>query len=54
MELDHELGTVWCEYLEPMEGNREWPAPPQHVIDSRLNSPLAINYLDTDKISFER
>ncbi|CAB3261098.1 unnamed protein product [Arctia plantaginis] len=54
MELDHELGTVWCEYLEPMEGIREWPAPPQHVIDSRLNSPLAINYLDTDKISFER
>ncbi|XP_075977875.1 ankyrin repeat domain-containing protein 13B isoform X2 [Anticarsia gemmatalis] len=54
MELDHELGTVWCEYLEPLEGLREWPAPPPHVIDARLSAPLAINYLDTDKISFER
>ncbi|XP_063891917.1 ankyrin repeat domain-containing protein 13D [Helicoverpa armigera] len=54
MELDHELGTSWCEYLEPMSGDREWPAPPQHAIEQRLASPLAINYLDTDKISFER
>ncbi|KAF9817790.1 hypothetical protein SFRURICE_013523 [Spodoptera frugiperda] len=54
MELDHELGTSWCEYLEPMSGDREWPAPPPHVIDQRLAAPLAINYLDTDKISFER
>ncbi|CAH1638032.1 unnamed protein product [Spodoptera littoralis] len=54
MELDHELGTSWCEYLEPMSGEREWPAPPPHVIEQRLAAPLAINYLDTDKISFER
>ncbi|KAJ8731634.1 hypothetical protein PYW07_004798 [Mythimna separata] len=54
MELDHELGTSWCEYLEPMSGDKEWPPPPPHVIEQRLAAPLAINYLDTDKISFER
>lgn len=54
MELDHELGTSWCEYLEPMSGDKEWPPPPPHVIEQRLVAPLAINYLDTDKISFER
>ncbi|KAJ8721830.1 hypothetical protein PYW08_004232 [Mythimna loreyi] len=54
MELDHELGTSWVEYLEPMSGDKEWPPPPPHVIEQRLAAPLAINYLDTDKISFER
>lgn len=54
VELDHEAGTAWCEYLEPIEGRREWRGPPQHVIEARLHAPLAINYLDTDKICFER
>ncbi|CAH0585930.1 unnamed protein product [Chrysodeixis includens] len=54
LELDHELGTSFCEYLEPIAAARPWPAPPPHVIDQRLAAPLAINYLDTDKISFER
>lgn len=54
VELDHELGTSWCEYLEPAEEALRWPAPPQHTLDQRLNAPIAINYLDTDKISFER
>ncbi|CAH0715822.1 unnamed protein product, partial [Brenthis ino] len=53
VELDHEAGTSWCEYLEGGR-EREWPPPAQHVIDQRLSAPLAINYLDTDKISFER
>ncbi|XP_026735210.1 ankyrin repeat domain-containing protein 13D [Trichoplusia ni] len=54
LELDHELGTSFCEYLEPIAAARPWPAPPPHVIEQRLAAPLAINYLDTDKISFER
>nr|XP_034831871.1 ankyrin repeat domain-containing protein 13D [Maniola hyperantus] len=56
VELDHEVGTSGCEYFE-VGGERvprEWPPPPPHVIDTRLAAPLAINYLDTDKISFER
>ncbi|XP_049872995.1 ankyrin repeat domain-containing protein 13D [Pectinophora gossypiella] len=55
VELDHELGTMWCEYLEPAPAAaRAPPAPPPHVLDARLAQPLAINYLDTDKICFER
>ncbi|XP_072948956.1 ankyrin repeat domain-containing protein 13D [Epargyreus clarus] len=54
VELDHELGTSWCEYLESAGDVREWPPTPQHIIQQRLSAPIAINYLDTDKISFER
>ncbi|XP_026492113.2 ankyrin repeat domain-containing protein 13D [Vanessa tameamea] len=55
VELDHEAGTSWCEFLEcGARENRAWPSPPQHVIDQRLSAPISINYLDTDKISFER
>ncbi|XP_045773214.1 ankyrin repeat domain-containing protein 13D isoform X2 [Maniola jurtina] len=56
VELDHEVGTSGCEYFEVggERGPREWPPPPPHIIDTRLAAPLAINYLDTDKISFER
>ncbi|XP_050350901.1 ankyrin repeat domain-containing protein 13D isoform X2 [Nymphalis io] len=55
VELDHEAGTSWCEFLECGEReNRPWPSPPSHVIEQRLNAPININYLDTDKISFER
>ncbi|XP_039752990.1 ankyrin repeat domain-containing protein 13D isoform X1 [Pararge aegeria] len=56
VELDHEAGTSSCEYFEVggERGARGWPPPPPHVIDQRMGAPLAINYLDTDKISFER
>ncbi|CAH2096526.1 unnamed protein product [Euphydryas editha] len=54
VELDHEAGTSWCEFLEGAREGREWPAPPAHVLEQRLAAPVAINYLDTDKISFER
>ncbi|XP_032517616.2 ankyrin repeat domain-containing protein 13D isoform X1 [Danaus plexippus] len=55
VELDHEAGTSWCEYLEgggSRVGGGQVPAP--HVVEQRLAVPIAINYLDTDKISFER
>ncbi|KAJ0176842.1 hypothetical protein K1T71_008021 [Dendrolimus kikuchii] len=54
LELDHELGTSWCEYLEPVEESRPWPRLAQSVVNQRLAAPIAINYFDTDKISFER
>ncbi|XP_060803237.1 ankyrin repeat domain-containing protein 13D [Amyelois transitella] len=56
IELDHEAGTSWCEQLQPLEPGAPpaAPAPPAHALRQRLTSPLAINYLDTDKISFER
>ncbi|GBO99806.1 Ankyrin repeat domain-containing protein 13D [Eumeta japonica] len=53
MELDHERGTAWCEWLEPEPGRLPM-APSPSVIAHRLAMPIAINYLDTDKISFER
>ncbi|XP_052741348.1 ankyrin repeat domain-containing protein 13D [Bicyclus anynana] len=56
VELDHEAGTSGVEYFEVggERGARDWPPPPPHVLAQRLAAPLAINYLDTDKISFER
>ncbi|KAI5639135.1 hypothetical protein NE865_08335 [Phthorimaea operculella] len=54
MELDHELSTSWTEYIEPIEADREWPPPSKNAINARLGAPIAINYLDTDKICFER
>lgn len=54
MELDHEAGTSWCEYVEARDATRAGPAPAPHALYQRLAQPLAINYLDTDKISFER
>ncbi|KAM3962618.1 LOW QUALITY PROTEIN: ankyrin repeat domain-containing protein 13D [Aphomia sociella] len=56
VELDHELGASWVEHLEPLPGGgaRDWPPPPPHALQQRLAAPVAINYLDTDKISFER
>ncbi|KAJ2948847.1 hypothetical protein O0L34_g5773 [Tuta absoluta] len=54
MELDHELSTSWTEYIEPVEAEREWPPPSKNSINARLGAPIAINYLDTDKICFER
>ncbi|XP_053609463.1 ankyrin repeat domain-containing protein 13D isoform X2 [Plodia interpunctella] len=55
VELDHEAGTSWTEHLEPLDDSgRQCPAPSAHSLQQRMSSPLAINYLDTDKISFER
>ncbi|XP_026327434.1 ankyrin repeat domain-containing protein 13B isoform X2 [Hyposmocoma kahamanoa] len=54
IELDHELGTSWTEFLEPLEGSRDWPAAPRQALEQRMAAPLCLNYLDTDKISFER
>ncbi|XP_037294487.1 ankyrin repeat domain-containing protein 13D isoform X2 [Manduca sexta] len=54
MELDHEAGTMWCEYVEPVTEARAWPEPSAHALDARLAQPTAINYLDTDNISFQR
>ncbi|XP_063364212.1 ankyrin repeat domain-containing protein 13D [Cydia amplana] len=52
-EMDHELGTMWSETLEPATG-RAWPPPAPAALAARLSQPIALNYLDTDKISFER
>ncbi|XP_045497916.1 ankyrin repeat domain-containing protein 13D isoform X2 [Colias croceus] len=62
VELDHGAGTVWTEWLEgPAEGGaggagagRAWPEPPAAHVAQRLRTPLHLNYLDTDKICFER
>ncbi|XP_059061479.1 ankyrin repeat domain-containing protein 13D [Achroia grisella] len=54
IELDHEKGTSWTEHMEPICRASEWPPPTVDIIEQRLNTPIAINYLDTDKISFER
>ncbi|CAH2048235.1 unnamed protein product, partial [Iphiclides podalirius] len=53
VELDHTLGTSWCEHMEA-GADCDWPPPPRSAIQQRLAAPLALNYLDTDKISFER
>ncbi|KAL0883451.1 hypothetical protein ABMA27_016830 [Loxostege sticticalis] len=53
VELDHEAGTAWRECVEPA-GERAWPPPPRRLLLQRLAAPLAVNYLDTDKICFER
>ncbi|CAG9786526.1 unnamed protein product [Diatraea saccharalis] len=49
VELDHAAGTAWREALES-----EARPPPPRLVAARLAAPLAINYLDTDKICFER
>ncbi|XP_038210010.1 ankyrin repeat domain-containing protein 13D, partial [Zerene cesonia] len=62
VELDHGAGTVWTEWLEgPAEGEAAgagagggWPEPPAAHLAHRLRTPLHLNYLDTDKICFER
>lgn len=53
MEVNHEAGTVLTEVID---GTDLWPnpAPRTKGLRRRLEEPLAINYLDTDKISFER
>ncbi|CAK1579918.1 unnamed protein product [Parnassius mnemosyne] len=53
VELDHELGTAWSEHMEA-DAPCAWPPPPRAALQQRLAAPLALNYLDTDKISFER
>ncbi|KPI99355.1 Ankyrin repeat domain-containing protein 13B [Papilio xuthus] len=53
VELDHTLGTSWCEQLDARELAAHH-APPRRALLQRLAAPLALNYLDTDKISFER
>ncbi|KAG7308729.1 hypothetical protein JYU34_005960 [Plutella xylostella] len=53
IELDHERNTVWCSHLDAA-AEAAWPAPSAHSVQQRLAQPIAINYLDTDKISFER
>ncbi|XP_013164372.1 PREDICTED: ankyrin repeat domain-containing protein 13D [Papilio xuthus] len=53
VELDHTLGTSWCEQLDAREPAAHH-APPRRALLQRLAAPLALNYLDTDKISFER
>ncbi|XP_028032709.1 ankyrin repeat domain-containing protein 13D isoform X1 [Bombyx mandarina] len=54
VELDHEAGTAWCERVEPAAPGAECPAPSARALQQRLAAPISINYLDTDKISFER
>ncbi|CAH0398506.1 unnamed protein product [Chilo suppressalis] len=49
VELDHAAGTSWRETLE---GDPR--PPPPGLLARRLHAPLALNYLDTDKICFER
>ncbi|XP_068633319.1 ankyrin repeat domain-containing protein 13D [Battus philenor] len=53
VELDHTLGTAWCERMEA-DAPCDWPPPPRRALQQRLAAPIALNYLDTDKISFER
>ncbi|XP_073956300.1 ankyrin repeat domain-containing protein 13D [Choristoneura fumiferana] len=53
-ELDHELGTMWSETLEQASPCAAWPPATPHALAQRLAAPTALNYLDTDKISFER
>ncbi|KPJ16565.1 Ankyrin repeat domain-containing protein 13B [Papilio machaon] len=52
VELDHTLGTAWCEQLDAHEPAAHH-SPPRRALLQRLAAPLALNYLDTDKISFE-
>ncbi|XP_041979580.1 ankyrin repeat domain-containing protein 13D [Aricia agestis] len=55
VELDHEARTAWSERLGADDAAAAPPAPPPpRALRQRLAAPLAINYLDTDKISFER
>jgi hypothetical protein len=49
VELDHEARTAWHEALEA-----DARPPPARLLARRLAAPIAINYLDTDKICFER
>ncbi|XP_028158041.1 ankyrin repeat domain-containing protein 13D [Ostrinia furnacalis] len=53
IELDHEAGTSWREYVEPID-SQDYPPPNPRLLQQRLAAPVAINYLDTDKICFER
>ncbi|XP_045447833.1 ankyrin repeat domain-containing protein 13D [Melitaea cinxia] len=52
VELDHEAGTVWREELRAAP--RAGPPPARRLLAQRLAAPVALTYLDTDKICFER
>ncbi|XP_022126775.2 ankyrin repeat domain-containing protein 13D [Pieris rapae] len=54
LELDHIAGTVWTERVEGSVSADDWPLPQASHLNHRLRTPVHINYLDTDKICFER
>lgn len=53
IELDHEIHQVWAETLEEENGLVTLPPTPEQL-SQRLTAPIITNYIDTEKISFER
>lgn len=53
LELDHETRQVLAERFEAT-GAGNIPPPSAEHISHRLTAPISTNYIDTEKISFER
>lgn len=53
LELDHETRQVLAERFEAT-GAGNIPPPTAEQISHRLTAPISTNYIDTEKISFER
>ncbi|XP_050688972.1 ankyrin repeat domain-containing protein 13D-like [Eriocheir sinensis] len=56
MEVDHETGQVYMENMRtlPPEQAQAYMRPHPGMLSQRLTTPIAITYIDTEKISFER
>lgn len=56
MEVDHETGQVYMESMRtlPPDQAQSYMQPHPGMLSQRLTSPIAITYIDTEKISFER
>ncbi|KAG7161783.1 Ankyrin repeat domain-containing protein 13D-like [Homarus americanus] len=56
MEVDHETGQVYMENMRtlPPDQAHSYLRPHPGMVSHRLTTPVAITYIDTEKISFER
>ncbi|MPC15249.1 Ankyrin repeat domain-containing protein 13D [Portunus trituberculatus] len=56
MEVDHETGQVYVENMRtlPPDQAQAYMRPHPGMLSQRLTTPIAITYIDTEKISFER
>lgn len=56
MEVDHETSQVYMENMRtlPPEQAYTYMRPHPGMVSHRLTTPIAITYIDTEKISFER
>ncbi|XP_045589265.2 ankyrin repeat domain-containing protein 13D [Procambarus clarkii] len=56
MEVDHETGQVYMENMRtlPPDQAHSYMRPHPGMLSHRLTTPIAITYIDTEKISFER